>query len=129
MEAGAGTSEVLREREGCRAEARRYVKGEKKKQIPRRDALRNDNEDKGRRKISGPRKRGAHPGPQKAGPTLQKGWGTRGGYRNRGALARLRECRFPGATSGLTARITRRWTVGLPIPELPTRTVDLARLC
>ena len=77
MEAGAGTSEVLREREECRAEARRYVKGEKKKQIPRRYAPRNDNEDKGRRKTPEPRKRGADPGPQKAGPTLQKGWSAR----------------------------------------------------
>jgi hypothetical protein len=61
----------------------------------------------------------------------QEGWGIRpgGGCHYRvAALATLRECRSPGATSGLTARFSRLWTVGLPILELPTRTVDLARL-
>ena len=77
MEAGAGTSEVLREREGCRAEARRYVKGEKKKQIPRSYAPPNDNEDKRARKPQGAATTAGALGNTKAGPTLQKGWGTR----------------------------------------------------
>jgi hypothetical protein len=44
VKARAQAGEVLRATKGCRAEARRYVKDEKKKQIPRRYAPRNDSE-------------------------------------------------------------------------------------
>jgi len=64
----------------------------------------------------------------KPGATFCAGQPGRGCHYRVAALATLRECRFPGATSGLTARFTRPSTVGLPILELPTRTVDLARL-